>query len=946
MVRIWSGTDDIVGVGFLVGDRQVLTCAHVVARALGLPDDVPTPKGATVTLDFPLHARHSRHSAAIGTWTAAQIEGGGDIAGLVLNDDPPAGVESATLVTRDDLWERSFRTFGFPPASPGGDWASGILLDTQADGWLQIESEKLTGRRVQAGYSGAPLWVEDEAQGVAGMVVATDRNPSDRVAYAIPASRLVQAWPEVLQSRTIPACPYRGLLPFRLEDSGIFFGRGDVITRLTDAAYQQSLVAVVGPSGSGKSSVVLAGLLAELKRRGEWGIAQFSPGSAPLEALAASLIQAVDWVTSLAEYVRETSALEQQLRRHGRLDKAVEGLLSHIKRGRMLIVADQFEELYTLCRDEHERRVFRDIVLDAVGKSASGRAPTLTVVLTMRADFLNQALLHGGFAKALQEASFFLGPMTGEQLRKVIEEPARARGVVFADGLVDRILDDVGEGSGRLPLLEFALTQLWQRQEHRRLSHDAYQAVGGVKGALTQHAEQVYKGLSASEQQAARRVFVQLVMPGEGTADTRRVAYRTDLRQEDWPVVQSLAAARLVVTDRDEDREQDRVQVAHEVLIEGWDRLRQWVAADRAFLIWRERTRMAARMWETTGYDKGALLRGALLLEAEHWGKERADELDQRVSNYLHQSRAEKARDLSEYTEDIEGNPIPKGAIGEWEQSIAISRELGDHRAEAATLYRLARFYSKLNQPDVLNAAISYADQSISLCRQLGDHQAEAATLKVLAELHARLGHLTRAVDYWVQRWKLSSDLERWVNLGELPVLFGYFSLILLAPLFNWVVVRPFQWLIVKPITVIFNVLVVLVPAAAALLFWYVLPPLAAIQNPGSYWIGLVAAGSAIAVTLKTDGLRMRTLIAYPICATVFVMILGSTVSTVRTFVDIGQRPLITVIAITVITGFLWALPWWSYHTRWPAEIQPYLNTLGKTFRKIKIQESRDETNV
>jgi tetratricopeptide (TPR) repeat protein len=766
IVRIWGERNAIVGVGFLVGERHVVTCAHVVARALNLPHDARKPENATVALDFPLLPGDPvRRSASVAAWQAVRTGGGGDIAGLLLDGDPPPGASPATLVTRDDLWGRRFRAFGFPGAGTGGDWASGVLRDTQAEGWLQIEDDKHTGRRVQPGYSGAPVWVEDDLHGVVGMVVAADRGPNDRVAYAIPASFLAT----MFGTASISPCPYRGLLAFRPEDAADFFGREEVKVRLIDAAHRQSLIAVVGPSGSGKSSVVFAGLVAEIRQWGDWSITQFHPGRDPFGALAASLVPMLDPHLTAADRLLEVPKLAQVLR-HGRLDEVVDEWRARTGDRHALIVVDQFEESYALCADERERRRFLDTLLHAVAQYSAIRGPGLTVVITMRADFLNQALLHRGFADALQGATDMLGPMTREQLRLAIEEPARANGVTFMDGLIDRILDDVGEGSGRLPLLEFALTQLWQRQEHRRLSYAAYQAVGGVGGALTQHAEQVYASLSTAEQQAAQRVFGQLVMTGDGTADTRRVASRTDLREEDWSIIQRLADERLVVTDRDE-AQQERAQITHEALIHGWDRLREWVATDRAFLAWRERMRAAARLWELNEHDEGALLRGALLVEAERWRAERPDEIEERVSQFLLASRAAEAQQLLIRAENLAARSDFEGAFTSWEQSVTISRELGDRQSEARALRWLANLraqqwrsasaqitpfdwmWGTLSRIQTSQrhfaSAIAFWEQSIAIFRELGDRRAEADTLAELAAHYFKRARCASAIASW-----------------------------------------------------------------------------------------------------------------------------------------------------------------------------------------------------
>ena len=238
------------------------------------------------------------------------------------------------------------------------------------------------------------------------------------------------------------------------------------------------------------------------------------------------------------------------------------------------------------------------------------------VLLTLRADFMGQALAHRPFADALQEGSLMLGPMNRTELQAAVEKPAELQGAAFESGLIPRILDDVGEEPGNLPLLEFALSLLWERIDQGWLTHDAYDEIGRVDGALARYAEEVYEALSLEHQLAAQRIFIQLVQPGEGTEDTRRVARRSELGEGNWPLVQYLADKRLVVTGRDAAG-QETVEVVHEALIRSWQRLRDWIEEDRAFRVWQEGLRAAMRQWQASDQDAGGLLRGAPLVTAE-----------------------------------------------------------------------------------------------------------------------------------------------------------------------------------------------------------------------------------------------------------------------------------------------------------------------------------------
>ena len=291
---------------------------------------------------------------------------------------------------------------------------------------------------------------------------------------------------------------------------------------------------------------------------------------------------------------------------------------------RILLIADQFEEIYTLCTDAEERKIFLDGLLQAVNN-----APFFTLLLTLRADFLSRALDdYEPFGRALQQ--YQLEPvvrMNREELEAAITLPAKQLGFEFEEGLCNTIIDDIEDGDGRLPLLEFTLTQLWKQQYAGRLTHQAYKKIGGVEQALANYADMVYADLSAGERETAQRVFIQLVQPGEGTEDTRRLATSEEVGGDNWDLVTRLADKRLVVTNRDELRNEETVEVVHEALIRHWGRLRGWMQENRKFRIWQQGLMVALQQWVDSGKDDGALLRGATLAVAEDWLQQRGGEV-------------------------------------------------------------------------------------------------------------------------------------------------------------------------------------------------------------------------------------------------------------------------------------------------------------------------------
>ncbi|MBW4635239.1 MAG: PD40 domain-containing protein [Iphinoe sp. HA4291-MV1] len=463
---------------------------------------------------------------------------------------------------------------------------------------------------------------------------------------------------EVLQSNSqktslskldIPPCPYRGLYAFREEDADFFFGRDTFIEELVTAVRRKPLVSLIGRSGSGKSSVIFAGLIPKLRQQGCWLFVDFRPENRPLYNLARQLNKLLipQWETmSQNEQRRETRNLANDFRQDvSALQDVVADILQkqHSTR-RLLLVIDQFEELYTIS-PEDERQPFLNQLLKTVRVFSAKQIPDLVVILTLRDDFLGHAL-DSSLGEALQEfKTEFLYAMTRQQLQEAIEKPAAKQGVIIEDCLTERILDAVVGEPGMLPCLEFALTQLWERLKPSNtetnqllLNHRAYIEIGGVEKALANHAEQVFEELADYKQQVTR-IFIQLVNFEEKKQDTRRLATRTQVGKDNWNLVKHLADERLVVTGRDEATKEETVEIVHEALIRGWDRLRQWMEENHKFRTWQERLRNAIERWEAINRDDGGLLQKALLAEAEEWIDKRDDEITPEEKEFIRRSR-------------------------------------------------------------------------------------------------------------------------------------------------------------------------------------------------------------------------------------------------------------------------------------------------------------------
>ncbi|MFL5678659.1 MAG: adenylate/guanylate cyclase domain-containing protein, partial [Chloroflexota bacterium] len=315
--------------------------------------------------------------------------------------------------------------------------------------------------------------------------------------------------------------PFKGLEFFDESDARLFFGRESLTAELAERVASGRFLAVIGASGSGKSSLVRAGVVPAIRAETDtdWAIQTMTPTARPLEALALALTS-MQGSSRGGASPRETAALIDDLAAERRSLHlfARQRLVPGRRPQRVLLVVDQFEEVYTLSRDEGERIAFLDNLLSAI----DGDGP-VTVLLTLRADFYDRLAAHDGLRTAVAENQEYIGPMTAAELRRAIEAPAEAGGWELSPGLVDLILHDVGEEPGALPLLSHALLETWRRRRGNVMTLKAYAESGGVRGAIARTADRVYHAeLDDAQQEIARSVFLRLTELGEGNQDTRR----------------------------------------------------------------------------------------------------------------------------------------------------------------------------------------------------------------------------------------------------------------------------------------------------------------------------------------------------------------------------------------------------------------------------------------
>src|SRR5712692_1179841 len=598
IVRIVSGRH--IGTGFVVSaDGLILTCAHVLGSSM--------PEKAGVVF---LGSGEERDATVLAEgWRAFDAE---DVAVLRVCGSLPEGVQPLPLGSSQGIEGHAMVTFGYPETGEvEGIRGTGTILGhgtrTKAgQALLQLRSSEIT-----KGFSGAPVWDEVRRRVVGMVVIAVEMDELGKMGstgFATPTETLRAMWPALQVS---DLCPYRNLEAFTEADATLFFGRQRVVETLVDNLQNEPrFLAVFGASGSGKSSVVQAGLIPQLRNGAV-------PGSDRWE-------------------ITVTRPLDSSFKQH----------LAHLDQAPTpaALVIDQFEELFVA----YDEVACAEMITQLAGLLE--RSAHVTLIIVMRDDFYSLFVQHEALALWLKGRVVNVwSTMKREEVEAIVREPATAVGWQFEDGLVETIVNDVLETStkGRkktgsstiLPLLEFALTELWERRQDGVLTRDAYRRVGGVTGGLTRWANEAYSTFDERLQPLVRRVFTDLVHLGneeEHIADSRRrrelsslvhaEAERADIQQ----VVQRLVAVRLLVASQDSESQQETIEIIHDALLWEWGLLRQWVKEDRRFLLWRQELERRVRAWvdtnttDPTRRDPYKLFGGSDLTEAIGWWETRA----------------------------------------------------------------------------------------------------------------------------------------------------------------------------------------------------------------------------------------------------------------------------------------------------------------------------------
>ena len=416
------------------------------------------------------------------------------------------------------------------------------------------------------------------------------------------------------QPARIARNPYKGLRPFSEADEADFFGREEICSRFVALLGDERFVAVVGPSGCGKSSLVFAGLLPALGRGAlpgseGWSIAMMTPSERPLEELEAALLRIA---------TNPPATLLEQLEADERgLCRAVKRVLPSDE-SNLLLVVDQLEELFTLSADD-EHAGFLTLLEQAIVDPKS----RLRVVVTLRADFYDRPLRFRGFAELLRERVLSLPPLSPEAVERAVSAPAARVGVSLEAGLLGEIVADMVDEPGALPLLQYALSELFEHRDGAVMTRSAYRTTGGVSGALATRAEQLYSELSEDEQAVTRQFFLRLVSVRDDGADTRRPVELAELASLDVDqdalsrCVAVFGPARLLSFDRDARSGRSTVVIAHEALLLAWGRLRDWIEAARDDIRTHRRLTLRAAEWQESSRDSSFLLSGSNLVHSE-----------------------------------------------------------------------------------------------------------------------------------------------------------------------------------------------------------------------------------------------------------------------------------------------------------------------------------------
>lgn len=495
--------------------------------------------------------------------------------------------------------------------------------------------------------------------------------------------------------------PYLGLATFQERDADVYHGREALVELLVSRAAREPLLAVLGPSGSGKSSLVLAGLLPVLRRGAiagseHWRYLVIRPGARPLDTLAAGLAALAGDPTAVVRYGAALAESDRALL------LLTDALLAAEPDARLLLVVDQCEELWTQApADADSRRSFVEtqqapfIQLLLTATAAEGR---VRVIATMRADFLHRAAEYHELARRVGDHLLIVSPMQPAELRRAVEQPAADAGGSFEPGLVDELVSQAEGRPGALPLLEYTLLELWRARRAGVMTWEAYRALGGVEGALARRADGILSEIyTPAMREELRAVLLRLVQPGEGAADTRRRVALASLAPAGGTIadvqalIKPMTDARLLTTGRDANGA-ETVEISHEALLRAWPAFAAWIDAARDDLRLQLQLEETAAEWAAGGASSDFLWRGLRLARADEWFARVQPRLTERDQQFLDASRAESsARAAAEEAARRERETLLEQAQQAAQQETIARRAAQAQAYAGEALFELAR---------------------------------------------------------------------------------------------------------------------------------------------------------------------------------------------------------------------------------------------------------------